>query len=107
MSRRLRPPHASVTRCGKHETQDLLARYLPAMSRSRKTAISDDHDETGAGMYESVLPQLPTDEVSSQLPVDPAALLSADELADLRHGLTKLAKLRRDAETSSGSLRLA
>ena len=58
-------------------------------------------------MPEAVLPPLSTDETTAQLPSDPKALLSPAEQQELTEDLAKLAQLRRDAETSSASLRLA
>ena len=58
-------------------------------------------------MPEPVLPKLTRDETTIGLPSDPTALLTGDQQKDLSEGLAKLARLRRDAETASGSLRLA
>jgi len=58
-------------------------------------------------MSETVLPKLPTDDIAAQLPTDPAELLSPDEKEQLQDYLARLVRLRRDAETASGSLRLA
>ena len=58
-------------------------------------------------MPEAVLPKLTRDETTAQLPSDPTALLSSEQQKELTDDLAKLARLRRDAETASGSLRLA
>lgn len=58
-------------------------------------------------MIDSVLPPLSSDPVTSQLPDNPSDLLSRDERRELRDDLAQLARLRRDAETASASLRLA
>jgi len=56
---------------------------------------------------DSVLPDLTTDSKTDSLPEDPNDMLSTDERRQLASDLRKLATLRRDAETASGSLRLA
>jgi hypothetical protein len=61
----------------------------------------------GTGMAEPVLPKLAKTDVVEQLPSDPTELLSEDEQRQLSSDLAKLAGTRRDAETDSGSLRLA
>lgn len=58
-------------------------------------------------MSEAVLPRLTPDETTMHLPSDPARLLTDDQQKELADDLAKLARLRRDAETASGSLRLA
>jgi hypothetical protein len=58
-------------------------------------------------MSEAVLPPLPTDDTTAQLPSNPNALLSQEEQQRLAEDLAKLAELRRDTETASASLRLA
>lgn len=58
-------------------------------------------------MPESVLPKLTTDQRTQQLPADPRGLLTQDQHQQLHEDLSRLAKLRRDAETTSGSLKLA
>jgi hypothetical protein len=58
-------------------------------------------------MPEPVLPKLSTDETTAQLPSDPTSLLTSDQQKELAEDLAKLARLRRDAETASASLRLA
>ncbi len=56
---------------------------------------------------DTVLPDLATNESVASLPKDPNEMLSAEERRQLATDLIKLAILRRDAETASGSLRLA
>jgi len=56
---------------------------------------------------DTVLPDLTTSSETASLPEDPNDMLSADERRQLVSDLAKLATLRRDAETASGSLRLA
>lgn len=69
---------------------------------------SDDHARHGEEpMPELVLPQLPHDTTSTRLPANPHELLSTTEHKELTEGLARLARLRRDAETASASLRLA
>lgn len=58
-------------------------------------------------MSETVLPHLFIDHATAQLPSDPNDLLSPAEHEALADDLAKLARLRRDAETASASLRLA
>jgi hypothetical protein len=55
----------------------------------------------------SVLPKLTANSTSAQLPVDPTALLSDEDKEQLDEDLARLARLRRDAETVSGNLKLA
>jgi hypothetical protein len=54
-----------------------------------------------------VLPKVAREELSDFLPPDPSSLLSEDQRKDLDDALARLARQRRDAETTSGSLRLA
>lgn len=56
---------------------------------------------------DSVLPELSSTEGVGSLPADPNDMLTAEERRQLATDLIKLATLRRDAETASGSLRLA
>lgn len=58
-------------------------------------------------MPDAVLPKLTPDETTAHLPSDPTALLTSDQQKELTDDLAKLARLRRDAETASGSLKLA
>lgn len=58
-------------------------------------------------MSEKVLPEITKDEMSNLLPADPTELLSDEQQRKLEEDLSRLARLRRDAETTSGSLRLA
>ena len=58
-------------------------------------------------MSEAVLPELEKDETTRRLPPDPRALLTRDQQKELADDLAELARLRRDAEQASGSLRLA
>jgi hypothetical protein len=58
-------------------------------------------------MPEAVLPKLSRDKKSMLLPSDPTVLLNSDEQKALTEDLAKIARLRRDAENASGSLRLA
>lgn len=57
-------------------------------------------------MSEAVLPRLVPDQVTAQLPGNPSQLLTTREWQKLAEDLAELAELRRDAETSSASLRL-
>jgi len=56
---------------------------------------------------DTVLPELSSNEKVAYLPEDPNDMLTAEERSQLATDLIKLATLRRDAETASGSLRLA
>jgi hypothetical protein len=56
---------------------------------------------------DTVLPELSSTEKVASLPPDPNDMLTAEERRQLATDLVKLATLRRDAETASGSLRLA
>ncbi len=67
----------------------------------------DDAGETEVPMSEAVLPRLTTDNAIAQLPSDPKDLLTPTEHQALKDDLARLARLRRDAETASASLRLA
>lgn len=58
-------------------------------------------------MSEAVLPKLSTSEATAHLPSDPNELLSTEEQQELTTALAELARVRRDAETASASLRLA
>lgn len=58
-------------------------------------------------MPEQVLPKASTDEMSQRLPADPTELLTDAQQRKLEDDLARLARLRRDAEATSGSLRLA
>lgn len=68
---------------------------------------SKDDGEREAPMPDAVLPKLTRDGATARLPSDPTALLTSNQQEELTHDLAKLAQLRRDAETASGSLRLA
>lgn len=58
-------------------------------------------------MSETVLPPLSPDSVTDKLPHDPNDLLTGAERRKLDDDLAELARLRREAETASASLRLA
>lgn len=58
-------------------------------------------------MADAVLPKLSQNSTTSQLPSDPTDLLTSDQRKELTDDLFRLARLRRDAETSSASLKLA
>lgn len=58
-------------------------------------------------MPEQVLPKVTKDEMSRLLPADPTKLLTDAQRKELEDDLARLARLRRDAEATSGSLRLA
>ncbi len=57
-------------------------------------------------MSEQVLPELARG-TKYDLPADPRDLLSEDEKVGLEKELERLARLRRDAEVTSATLRLA
>ena len=56
---------------------------------------------------DTVLPELSSNEQVASLPDDPNDMLTSEERRQLATDLIKLAAVRRDAETASGSLRLA
>lgn len=58
-------------------------------------------------MPEQVFPEVTEDEMSQVLPADPTELLTHEQQKKLEDDLARLARLRRDVETTSGSLRLA
>lgn len=58
-------------------------------------------------MAEAMLPRLMLDQIARELPSDPATLLTSEQHTALAQALADMARLRRDAETSSGTLRLA
>lgn len=58
-------------------------------------------------MTQSDLPTMAQESVTRSLPSDPTMLLTASERQELAVDLAGLARSRRDAETSSASLKLA
>jgi len=76
-------------------------------SREETAARFAVQEGIGVEVADAVLPDLTSSSGTESLPEDPNDMLSVDERRQLASDLAKLATLRRDAETASGSLRLA
>lgn len=108
------PPDGSFTQPGARRPAvsiaDLfsVAEYPGVVPEREFARVDADADRSGGTLAaDTVLPELSSNEEVASLPEDPNDMLTAEERRQLATDLTKLATLRRDAETASGSLRLA
>jgi hypothetical protein len=84
------------------------SQYPGAVPEGAFAHIDADADSPGGSLAaDAVLPELSSNEKVASLPEDPNDMLTVEERRQLVTDLIKLATLRRDAETASGSLRLA
>jgi hypothetical protein len=88
----------------KHGARPVAARLVTTLGMASRIPLTA---QRGTAVAEGVLPKLAKTEVAERLPSDPTELLTAEQQRELSEDLAKLADLRRDAETDSGSLRLA
>lgn len=85
-----------------------ISQYPDAVPERAFARLDATVDRPGGTLpADTVLPDLSSNEKVASLPEDPNDMLTAEERRQLASDLIKLATLRRDAETASGSLRLA